>query len=152
MADPMTREELDAYLKLAENIRERFGDNWLIAFDPEYDDEASVRTEDSTPTFFTEMFVTSQVHGEDPLEVAGFLAAAIDNVPRMAAAIRQAEAERDRLAEQVDRAQDPDLIRRAIADPGAYVKRKLDHGEPAETVPAWGARAVIAALDGESGR
>lgn len=56
--------------------------------------------------------------------------------------------ERDRLAEQVKRVRDPDLIRRAIADPGAYVQRKLDDGEPAETVPAWSTRAVIAALDG----
>ena len=94
MADPMTREALDAYVKLAENIRERFGDNWQLVDDEDMD-EVSARTEDSTPTFFTEMFATSQTSGEDPLEVAGFLAAAIDNVPRMAAMIRQAEADRD---------------------------------------------------------
>ena len=95
MPEPMTREALDAYLQLAENIRERFGDNWRLVDDEDMD-EVSARTEDSTLGFFTEMFVTSQVHGDDPLEVAGFLAAAIDNVPRMAAMIRKAEAERDK--------------------------------------------------------
>jgi chromosome segregation ATPase len=61
----------------------------------------------------------------------------------------KAEAERDEARGQVARAHDPDLIRRAIADPGAYVRRAWDgDGKPAETVPAWAARAVIAALDG----
>jgi predicted transcriptional regulator len=35
------------------------------------------------------------------------------------------------------------IIRQAIADPGAYVHRRW---EQAETVPAWGARAVLLAL------
>lgn len=56
------------------------------------------------------------------------------------------EAERDRLAEQVKRATDVRLIRSAIADPGAFVRRKrLDEGVY-ETVPAWGARAVVLAV------
>lgn len=77
----MTPEQIAAYGRLTESVKKRFGDNWQIAFDPEYDDEASVRTEDSTATFFTEVFATSQTGGDDPLEVAGFLAASIDYVP-----------------------------------------------------------------------
>ena len=103
--EPVTDEQLDAYLQLAEHIRERFGDNWRI-LDDEDADEVSVCTEDSTPTFFTELFATSQVHGEDPLEVAGFLAAAIDYVPRMASRIRWAETERNAAREQAQRVRD----------------------------------------------
>lgn len=145
MAEQMTPEALTAYLNLAEKVRERFGDNWQIVDDADLD-EVSVRTEDSSLGFYTEMFTTSQVHGDDPLEVAGFLAAAIDNVPRMAAAIRKAETERDHLAEQVKHASDLDLIRLAISDPGAFVKRERFNDGDYETVPAWGARAVVAAL------
>ena len=56
--------------------------------------------------------------------------------------------ERDAAREQVKALRDPNLLRRAIADPGAFVKRQQDDNGNYETVPAWGARAVIAALDG----
>lgn len=84
MTDP-----IDAYAQLAERVKERFGDNWQIVYEPEYDDEASVRTEDSSRGLYTEVFVTSQTGGDDPLEVAGFLASAIDHVPALVAEVRR---------------------------------------------------------------
>ena len=44
------------------------------------------------------------------------------------------------------RATDLRLIRLAISDPGAFVKRERFNDGDYETVPAWGARAVVMAL------
>lgn len=113
MAEQMTPEALTAYLGLAEMVRERFGDNWQIVLYEE--DEASVRTEDSTLGHYTELFTTSQVHGDDPLEVAGFLAAAIDNVPLMGAQINRLTAFVTRLRELAYMGgQDGDSVRRYV--------------------------------------
>lgn len=60
--------------------------------------------------------------------------------------MKEAEAERDSLAEQVKRATDLKLIRLAISDPGAFVKREQSSNGDYETVPAWGARAVVLAV------
>jgi chromosome segregation ATPase len=58
--------------------------------------------------------------------------------------------DRDSLAEQVKRTRDVDLIRRAISDPGAFVERQRFIDDVYESVPAWSARAVLHALDGEA--
>ncbi|WP_433225474.1 hypothetical protein [Actinomadura formosensis] len=41
------------------------------------------------------------------------------------------------------------LIRLAISDPGAFVKRRRFNDDDYETLPAWCTRAVLAALYGE---
>ncbi|REF00246.1 hypothetical protein [Thermomonospora umbrina] len=71
-----TPECLNALCRMAASIYERLGDNWQIVYDPEYDDEVSVRTEGSTANSFSEVFSTYQVDAEDPLEVAGLLMSA----------------------------------------------------------------------------
>lgn len=64
-------------------------------------------------------------------------------------------AERDRLAEQVKRSEQVEVIRPAIADPGQFVKRRREHRDGEwiyESVPAWAARAVVLALRGEAAK
>jgi hypothetical protein len=71
-----TPEQLAALRDMAATVYERFGGNWQIVYDPEFDDEVSVRTEDSTSDFFIGVFTTSQVLGDDPLVVAALLMSA----------------------------------------------------------------------------
>ncbi|TDD32465.1 hypothetical protein E1287_22520 [Actinomadura sp. KC06] len=59
------------------------------------------------------------------------------------AELTAARAEVEQLAE---RAADEGLIRLAISDPGAFVKRQRFNDGDYETVPSWGARAVVVAL------
>jgi 16S rRNA C1402 (ribose-2'-O) methylase RsmI len=63
--------------------------------------------------------------------------------------IEELKAEQGSLAEQVKRAADVDLIRRAISDPGAFLQRERLNGDDYESLPAWGARAVVRAYDGK---
>jgi hypothetical protein len=64
-------------------------------------------------------------------------------VPGLPACARCVKAQMEQLAE---RASDEKLIRLAISDPGAFVKRQRFNDSDYETVPAWGARAVVVAL------
>lgn len=68
------------------------------------------------------------------------------------ALVTRAERAENALAEAraaLERTRDPKLIRLAISDPGAFVKRERFNDGDYETVPAWGARAVLRAFDGE---
>ncbi|WP_433233870.1 hypothetical protein [Actinomadura nitritigenes] len=61
-----------------------------------------------------------------------------------------ARAARDGFAAELDRLgghlTDPRLIRLAISDPGAFVKREKFENGDYESIPAWGARAVVEVL------
>lgn len=69
-----------------------------------------------------------------------------DQVERIIGELGTVIEERDEAREQVKHATDLKLIRFAISDPGAFVKRERVHDDQYETVPAWSARAVVVAL------
>lgn len=89
---PLTGEQRAEIRQQLGRITDAFGDDWQTEYDF---GEASVRTSDSMPGFFTEIFTTSQFMGNDdedgPSPVAEWLASAPVLVQRLLAEVERLE-------------------------------------------------------------
>ncbi|WP_433330077.1 hypothetical protein [Spirillospora sp. CA-294931] len=95
MAEPITAKRLADLTALVDTVIQAYGSDWQIHTVDPIDggdwDEVSVRTEDSTPTHFTELFRASQTgHG---LALARFLHESVRALPELLAEMRRLRGE-----------------------------------------------------------